>query len=590
MSNLATSMRTHSCGDLTEKDIKKEVKLCGFVANRRDHGGIIFIDLRDKYGFTQVVLDPKKIPEAIKLKREYCIQILGVVKQRPKGMENKSINTGQVEIEAKSLTVLSESDIPPFEVDDRMEASEELRLKYRYLDLRRPKMQQHLILRHKAAQASREYLSSQNFTEIETPLLVKTTPGGARVFKVPSRIHHGKFYALPESPQMYKQLLMVAGCDRYFQIARCLRDEDLRIDRQPEFTQIDLEMSFIDREDIYIVIEGLLKNIFKEAINLDIKTPFLKMSYHDAMSKYGSDKPDLRFGLELKDVTEIMRYSDFNVFKSVIDKKGVVYCLNAKGCGKFSRKEIDELAELAKVYHLSGLAWIKIEKGKLEGSITKFISEKLQKELIKAVDAKDNDLLLFTAEQFEKAVIALGEIRLHIAKKADIINSKDYKFCWITDFPSFEIDAETDSWVAKHHIFTAPLDEDIKYIEKNPEKVRAKAYDVVLNGVEIGGGSIRINKKEIQTKMLQVTGLTYEEAQKKFDFLLNAFKYGAPPHGGIAIGFDRLCALLCGINDIREVIAFPKNKAAENPMDDSPQDWLPSQLKELGMKLDFIKK
>jgi len=590
MSNLATSMRTHSCGDLTEKDIKKEVKLCGFVANRRDHGGIIFIDLRDKYGFTQVVLDPKKIPEAIKLKREYCIQILGVVKQRPKGMENKSINTGQVEIEAKSLTVLSESDIPPFEVDDRMEASEELRLKYRYLDLRRPKMQQHLILRHKAAQASREYLSSQNFTEIETPLLVKTTPGGARVFKVPSRIHHGKFYALPESPQMYKQLLMVAGCDRYFQIARCLRDEDLRIDRQPEFTQIDLEMSFIDREDIYIVIEGLLKNIFKEAINLDIKTPFLKMSYHDAMSKYGSDKPDLRFGLELKDVTEIMRYSDFNVFKSVIDKKGVVYCLNAKGCGKFSRKEIDELAELAKVYHLLGLAWIKIEKGKLEGSITKFISEKLQKELIKAVDAKDNDLLLFTAEQFEKAVIALGEIRLHIAKKADIINSKDYKFCWITDFPSFEIDAETDSWVAKHHIFTAPLDEDIKYIEKNPEKVRAKAYDVVLNGVEIGGGSIRINKKEIQTKMLQVTGLTYEEAQKKFDFLLNAFKYGAPPHGGIAIGFDRLCALLCGINDIREVIAFPKNKAAENPMDDSPQDWLPSQLKELGMKLDFIKK
>ena len=588
--NLSTQLRTHSCNDITEKDIKKEVKLCGWVHSRRDHGGIIFIDLRDKYGFTQVVLDPKKIPEAIKLKREYCIQILGAVKQRPKGMENNSINTGQVEIETKSLTVLSESDMPPFEIDDRIEAAEDLRLKYRYLDLRRPKMQQHLILRHKAAQASREYLSSQNFTEIETPLLVKTTPGGARVFKVPSRIHAGKFYALPESPQMYKQLLMVSGCDRYFQIARCLRDEDLRIDRQPEFTQIDMEMSFIDREDIYAVIEGLLKNIFKKTINLDIKTPFLKMSYHDAMSKYGSDKPDLRFGLELKDVTEIMKHSDFNVFKSVIDKKGVVYCLNAKSCGKFSRKEIDELAELAKVYHLSGLAWIKIEKGKLEGSITKFISEKLQKELIKAVDAKDNDLLLFTAEQFEKCVTALGGIRLHIAKKLDLLNPKDYKFCWVADFPSFEWNEELESWQAKHHIFTSPLDEDIKYLENNPEKVRAKAYDIVLNGVEIGGGSIRINKKEIQTKMLQVTGLTYEEAEKKFDFLLNAFKYGAPPHGGIAIGFDRLCALLCGINDIREVIAFPKNKSAENPMDSSPQEWTGNMLKELHLKLDIVKK
>ena len=588
--NLSTQLRTHSCNDITEKDIKKEVKLCGWVHSRRDHGGIIFIDLRDKYGFTQVVLDPKKIPEAIKLKREYCIQILGAVKQRPKGMENNSINTGQVEIETKSLTVLSESDMPPFEIDDRIEAAEDLRLKYRYLDLRRPKMQQHLILRHKAAQASREYLSSQNFTEIETPMLVKTTPGGARVFKVPSRIHAGKFYALPESPQMYKQLLMVSGCDRYFQIARCLRDEDLRIDRQPEFTQIDMEMSFIDREDIYAVIEGLLKNIFKKTINLDIKTPFLKMSYHDAMSRYGSDKPDLRFGLELKDVTEIMKHSEFNVFKSVIDKKGFVYCLNAKSCGKFSRKEIDELAELAKVYHLSGLAWIKIEKGKLEGSIAKFISEKLQKELIKAVDAKDNDLLLFTAEQFEKCVTALGGIRLHIAKKLDLLNPKDYNFCWVADFPSFEWNEELESWQAKHHIFTSPLDEDIKYLENNPEKVRAKAYDVVLNGVEIGGGSIRINKKEIQTKMLQVTGLTYEEAEKKFDFLLNAFKYGAPPHGGIAIGFDRLCALLCGINDIREVIAFPKNKSAENPMDSSPQEWTGNMLKELHLKLDIVKK
>ena len=587
-----TSLRSHICGGLTMEEINKKVVLCGWVYTRRDHGGIIFIDLRDRYGVTQLVFNPNTeyFKEADKLKREDVVQVEGTVKKRPKGMENKNMVTGDIEVFVDKLTVLNKSDVLPFDIEDRIDVNEEIRLKYRYLDLRRPIMQQRLLIRHKAAQASREYLSSQNFTEIETPMLVKTTPGGARVFKVPSRIHAGKFYALPESPQMYKQLLMVSGCDRYFQIARCLRDEDLRIDRQPEFTQIDMEMSFIDREDIYAVIEGLLKNIFKKTINLDIKTPFLKMSYHDAMSKYGSDKPDLRFGLELKDVTEIMKHSDFNVFKSVIDKKGVVYCLNAKSCGKFSRKEIDELAELAKVYHLSGLAWIKIEKGKLEGSIAKFISEKLQKELIKAVDAKDNDLLLFTAEQFEKCVTALGGIRLHIAKKLDLLNPKDYNFCWVADFPSFEWNEELESWQAKHHIFTSPLDEDIKYLENNPEKVRAKAYDVVLNGVEIGGGSIRINKKEIQTKMLQVTGLTYEEAEKKFDFLLNAFKYGAPPHGGIAIGFDRLCALLCGINDIREVIAFPKNKSAENPMDSSPQEWTGNMLKELHLKLDIVKK
>jgi len=452
-------------------------------------------------------------------------------------------------------------------------------------------MQQRLLIRHKAAQAARSYLSSENFLEIETPLFVKTTPGGARVFKVPSRKHPGKFYALPESPQMYKQLLMVAGCDRYFQIARCLRDEDLRADRQPEFTQIDIEMSFIDREDIYKIIEGLLKEIFTNTINLGIKIPFQRLSYYEAMSKYGSDKPDLRFGLELQDVTNILKHSEFNIFKSVIDKKGVVFCLNAKNCAGFSRGEIDKLAEIAKIYKLNGLAWLKVLKdSKLDGSIVKFLPEKVQKDLIKNTNAKENDLLLFAAEHFEKAVIALGEVRLHLGEKLKLINPKDYKFCWVTDFPSFEIDAETESWVAKHHIFTAPLDEDTNHIETNPEKVRSKAYDVVLNGVEIGGGSIRINKKDLQTRMLQVTGLAYEEAEKKFDFLLNAFKFSAPPHGGIAIGFDRLCALLCGINDIREVIAFPKNKSAENPMDSSPQEWTGNMLKELHLKLDIVKK
>lgn len=588
--SLETSYRTNNCGELTKKEVKKEVKLCGWVNSRRDHGGIIFIDLRDRYGFTQIVLDPKKIPEADKLRREWCIQIIGLVRLRPKGMENKKMITGEIEVEVKKLEILNESEVPPFEIEDRVEPNEELRLKYRYLDLRRPVMQEHLLVRHKAAQATREYLSSQNFLEIETPMFVKTTPGGARVFKVPSRIHPGKFYALPESPQMYKQLLMVAGCDRYFQLARCLRDEDLRVDRQPEFTQIDIEMSFIDREDIYKTVEGLLQNTFKKVLGTNIKMPFQRLTYYEAMTKYGSDKPDLRFDLELTDVTEIMKNSEFSIFKSVISKKGVVYCLNAKNCGKFSRTEIEELIEVAKIHHLPGLAWIKVEKGKLESSIVKYIPEKVQKELVKGVNAKENDLLLFAADQFEKALIALGEVRLHLGRKLKLINPQEYKFCWITDFPAFEWNEDTNSWQAKHHIFTAPLDEDIKSIEKDPGKVRAKAYDIVLNGVEIGGGSIRINKKGIQTKMLKVTGLSYEEAEKKFDFLLNAFKFGAPIHGGIALGFDRLCALLCGINDIREVIAFPKNKAAENPMDESPQDWTSDFLKELNLKLEIVRK
>ncbi|MBI2148605.1 aspartate--tRNA ligase [Candidatus Woesearchaeota archaeon] len=586
----SSTLRSHTCGELNKKDTKKEIKLCGWVNSRRDHGGIIFIDLRDRYGFTQIVLDPKKLAEADKLRREWCIQITGLVRERPKGMENKNIITGEIEVEVKKLNILNESEVPPFEIDDRMEASEELRLKYRYLDLRRPVMQERLLVRHKAAQVVRQYLSSQSFMEIETPMFVKTTPGGARVFKVPSRTHTGKFYSLPESPQMYKQILMVAGCDRYFQLARCLRDEDLRVDRQPEFTQIDIEMSFIDREDIYNIIEGLLKDIFKKVLNVEIKIPFLRLSYQDTMSRYGSDKPDLRFELELKDVSSIMKNSEFGIFKNILEKKGVIYCLNAKGCGKFSRTEIEELIELGKTHHLPGLAWIKVEDKKLESSIVKYLPEKVQKELIKAVNAKENDLLLFAADEFEKAVNALGQVRLHIGKKLNLMNQKEYKFCWVTDFPLFEWNEEVNNWQAKHHIFTMPLEEDMKYLETDPSEVKGKLYDIVLNGVEIGGGSIRIHKKEIQARTLQVTGLNYEEAEKKFDFLLNAFKFSAPPHGGIAIGFDRLCALLCGINDIREVIAFPKNKAAENPMDGSPQDWTPEFLKELNLKLDVVKK
>ncbi len=585
-----TKLRTHTCGELSREDIKKEARLCGWLGSRRDHGGIIFIDLRDRYGITQVRFDPKKIPEADSLRREWVIRVTGNIIARPKGMENTKIPTGEIELEASSLEILNESEVPPFEIDDRVTPNEDLRLKYRYLDLRRNIMQKRLETRHKASQAAREYLSSEKFIEIETPMFVKTTPGGARVYKVPSRIHPGKFYALPESPQMYKQLLMVSGFDRYFQIARCLRDEDLRVDRQPEFTQIDMEMSFVEPEDIFEIVEGMLKSIFKRAINTEIKTPFLRLTYQEAMTKYGSDKPDLRFGMEFEEVTEIMGHSDFSVFKSEIDKGGVVYCLNAKKCAKFSRTEIEELIEIAKTHHLSGLAWIKMSGKKLESSIVKYFSDKVQGELIKKIKAEDGDLLLFAAENFKKALTSLGEVRLHIGRKLGLMKEGEYKFCWITEFPAFEFNEETNSWQAMHHIFTAPMDEDLKFIEKDPGRVRAKAYDIVLNGVELGGGSIRIHKKEVQTRMLQVTGLAYKEAEKKFDFLLNAFKFGAPNHGGIALGMDRLCALLCGINDIREVIAFPKTKAAENPMDCSPQEWTPEFLKELNLKLDVVKK
>ena len=588
---MAVVYRTHTCGELNKKHINKEIKLAGWINSRRDHGGVIFIDIRDRYGLTQVVFNPdnKDFKEADKLRREDVISIKGKVRSRPKGMNNKNIQTGDIEVVSNELNVLNKSEVPPFEIDAE-NINEDLRLKYRYLDLRRNAMQKNLLVRHKAAQATREFLSSENFLEIETPMFVKTTPGGARVFKVPSRVHPGKFYALPESPQMYKQLLMVAGCDRYFQLARCLRDEDLRTDRQPEFTQIDIEMSFIEKEDIINIVEGLLKNIFKKAINVNIKIPFLKMTYNNAMSKYGSDKPDLRFGLELVNVSNVMKNSDFTIFKNVLDKKGVVYCLNAKGCSKFSRTEIEELIEVAKTYKLSGLAWVKMENNKLDSSIVKYFSEKVQKDLIKEVNAKNGDLLLFAAEEFEKAVTALGEVRLYVGRKLKLINPKEYNLLWVIDFPSFELNEESNSWQAKHHIFTAPMDEDIKYLDKEPGKVRAKAYDIVLNGVEIGGGSIRIHKNDIQTMMCKVIGLTYEEAENKFDFLINALKFGAPPHGGIALGFDRLVALLCGINDIREVIAFPKNKSSENPMDNSPQEWTNDFLKELHLKLDIVKK
>ncbi len=584
-----TSYRTHTCGQLTNKDIKKDIKICGWVNSRRNHGGIIFIDLRDRYGLTQIVLDPIKIPEADKLRREWCIQVFGNVRSRPKGMENKTLITGGVEVEVKSLEIISESEVPPFEIDDRTEINEELRLKYRYLDLRRPIMQQHLLIRHKVAQVTREYLSSENFLEIETPLLVKPTPEGARDYLVPSRVNPGKFYALPQSPQLYKQILMVAGCDRYFQLARCLRDEDLRADRQPEHTQIDIEMSFANEEDIFKIVEGLMKTIFKTN-NKDIETPFIKISYNEAMSKYGSDKPDLRFGLELTDVTDIVKNSNFEVFRSTVKNNGIIQCLNASGCSKFSRTDIDELIELSKRYHAKGMAWAKVNNNKLESSITKYIDESIQKKLIKETKAKSGDLLLFVADNFKIACTSLGQVRLAIANKLNIIQKNKYKFCWIVDFPLFVWNAEENKWEPEHHPFCMPKKEHIKLLDSDPGKVYATLYDLVLNGVELCSGSLRIHKPEIQKKIFSIIGLSEEEAEKKFGFLLEAYKYAGPPHGGVGIGLDRLVGILLGLDDLREVIAFPKNKTAECPMDGSPGDIDPKQLKELHLKLDVVKK
>jgi len=467
--------RTHTCGELTKKNLQKEAVLCGWVQSRRDHGGLIFVDLRDRYGITQVVFDPshnKQAHEAAQhLGREWVLQVTGHVRLRPQGMTNKNLVTGEIEVISDHLEILNQSDVPPIEVEDKIETSEDLRLRYRYIDMRRPIMQQRMMLRYKTAQAVREYFAGQNFIEIETPFLVKTTPGGARVFKVPSRVHPGKTYTLPESPQIYKQLLMVAGYDRYFQLVKCLRDEDLRADRQPEFTQIDVEMSFVDEEDVQAVIEGMIKHIFKKILGVDVKLPLPRITYHDAMNKYGSDKPDLRFGLELVDVSKIVEHSDFSIFKSVIGKEGKVFCLNAKGAAKFTRTEIEELIELAKTYKLPGLAWMKVTgKNVLESSIVKYFQSNIQAQLIEATKAEEGDLLLFAADQYETAATGLGQVRLAVGKKLGLIK-KEMNFCWVTDFPLYEWNEEANGWQARHHIFTHPKQEDMNKLEEKPKEV-----------------------------------------------------------------------------------------------------------------------
>ena len=587
--------RTHTCGELTDRDVNKKVALAGWCSARRDHGGVIFIDLRDRYGITQIVFDPSHDIQSHKtaetLRREDVVIVEGHVRKRPKGMENEMLVTGKVEVLVDKVLGINRAETPPIEIDDRIEASEEMRLKYRYLDLRKPKMQKQLMFRHNLATAIREYLNQHGFIEIETPMLIKTTPEGARDYLVPSRLHPGKFYSLPQSPQIYKQILMIAGFDRYYQIARCLRDEDLRADRQPEHTQLDLEMSFVDADDIFHLTEGLIKDVFRKLLNKDIKTPFRRIAYNDAMEKYCTDKPDIRFGMECCTVTDIVKESEFKVFLDAVKKGNIVKVLNAENCGeKLSRNQIDELIEFAKQNGAQGLAWMKVGKNKaLESNIAKFFNENAQKNLIEKTNAKMGDLLLFAADSQKMVNDVLSKIRLKLASSLNLIKKDDFGFCFITDFPMFEWNEDEQKWDFGHNPFTMPKEECWEYLEKEPGRVVSYQYDFVMNGSELFSGSVRNNIPELQMRTFKVTGMSEAETKDKFGFLLEAYKYGAPRHAGFGLGFDRLAALMQGIHDIREVIAFPKNKAAENPMDGSPNEASEKQLQELHIKLDFVK-
>ena len=583
--------RTHYCGELRLSDNGKSVKLCGWVENWRDHGGIVFIDLRDLTGITQIVFNPevsKEVHEiAHKLRAEYVITIEGEVSPRPEGTVNPKLPTGEIEVIVKKVEILSPAKTPPFIIEDRVEVGENLRLKYRYLDLRRPKMQKNIIIRHKTAQIVRNFLNKNNFLEIETPFLTKSTPEGARDYLVPSRVNPGKFYALPQSPQLFKQILMISGFDRYYQIVRCFRDEDLRADRQPEFTQIDMEMSFVDREDVMEITESLLKTIFTEIKGLEFKEKFPVITYQEAIDKYGLDAPDIRFDLHLIDLTDIFANTSFKVFANAVKNKGIIKAIKVENGAKFSRKDLDDLTEFVKIYGAKGMAWIKIlENEEWQSPIVKFFSDEEKQKLKERLNLKPGDLVVFGADSAKIVNESLGQLRKELAKRLNLINDNDFKFVWVIDFPLLEWDEDEKRYVALHHPFTSPLDEDIELLETNPEKVRSKAYDIVLNGIELGGGSIRIHRKDIQEKIFKALGLTEEDAKEKFGFLLEAFEYGAPPHGGLAIGFDRLLMFLTDSDNIRDVIPFPKTQKATCLMTGAPSEVDKKQLKELNIKIN----
>ncbi len=582
-------LRTNTCGELTAQDIGKKVKLCGWVATRRDHGGLVFLDLRDREGVTQAVFNPEENQElhqrAHDLRSEFVLAISGLVERRPAGTENPKLKTGEIEIVVRDIKVLNTSLTPPFEILDNANISEEARIKYRYLDLRRPKMFNNFFLRHKVCKIIRDYLDEKKFLEVETPILTKSTPEGARDYLVPSRLNIGKFYALPQSPQLFKQLLMVSGFDKYYQIAKCFRDEDLRADRQPEFTQLDLEMSFVEEEDIYSLIEELIKDIFAKTLKLELKIPFKRLSYQEAMDRFGTDKPDTRFGLELVDLTNEFSHTKFEAFSKVIKDGGIIKAINVKNGAGLSRGKIDELTAISKENGAKGLAYFKILKNEGQSPITKFLSKEELDSLLKKTQGEENDLLLLVADKFPVTNQALGLLRLILAKEQGLIKEKTFDFLWVTDFPLFKYNQEEKRWESEHHPFTSPKEEDLNNLESKPQEVKARAYDIIVNGIEIGGGSIRIHRQDLQEQIFKLIGLKKEEAQERFGFLLEAFKYGAPPHGGIALGLDRLITLLVGSESIREVIAFPKTQKAYCPLTHAPSDVSKKQLKELGLTI-----